>query len=309
MNVATAFAPASVSNVACGFDIMGFALEGPGDRVTVRRSDTPGIHITDVRGCKEALPREPRLNTAGAPVLAIAGRCQYGGGISIEIEKGFPMGSGLGSSAASAVAAAVATNALLDAGLSKKDLLEFALAGEMVASGSCHADNVAPSLFGGFILVRGYDPIDVISIATPDTLWCAIVHQHFTIATKESRKLLPEAVPLKDVVVQTGNAAGLVAGLLTSDLSLVGRSLHDVIAEPARAHTIPRFQELRNAALEAGALGCSISGSGPAVFALASGPDAARKCAKAMVRSLGITPGPHDVYVSPINNVGATLLD
>ncbi|MGB6032412.1 MAG: homoserine kinase, partial [Bacteroidota bacterium] len=218
----TAFAPASVSNVACGFDIMGFALEGIGDRVTVRYSEVPGVRITEVSGRGEGIALEPELNTAGPPVMALAKRCGIKQGLEVEIQKGIPPGSGIGSSAASAAAAAMACNELLEAGLSKQELVEYAIKGEEVASGATHADNIAPSLLGGFTLIRGYDPLDVIRLEPAVEIWYAVVHPGGGIETKSSRKLLPACVPLRDVVTQTGNAAGLVAGLLTGDLSLVG---------------------------------------------------------------------------------------
>jgi homoserine kinase len=306
---ATAFAPASVSNVACGFDIMGFALDGLGHTVTVRYGSRPGVHIARAEGGGSPLPRDPLANTAGPPVIRLAELCGVTRGLEIEIRQGFVAGSGLGASAASAVAAAVACNALFGAGLSRHDLLTYALEGERVASGALHADNVAPSLFGGFVLIRGYDPVDIVQLATPAELVCAIVHPQMEIATRESRRLLPSAVPLRNLVTQTGNAAGLVAGLLTGDYQLIGRSLRDVVAEPARAHTIPGFTEAQRAAREAGALGCSISGSGPALFALARTTATADRVAQAMgdvyrERNIACT-----THVSPVNPLGALLRD
>jgi homoserine kinase len=287
---------------------MGFALETIGDRVTARFTDVPGVRITNMRGKGEGIPLDPALNTAGPPVRALTE--QWGGerGVELEIHKGFYPGSGLGSSAASAAAAAVACNELLGMGLSRRELLEFAMKGEEVASGAWHADNVAPSMLGGFILVRGYDPLDVVRLEPPETLRCAVVHPHAGIATKTSRQLLPTDVPLRDVVKQTGNAAGLVAGLLTGDTELIGRSLDDVIAEPCRACTIPGFQEVKQAALEAGALGCSISGSGPALFALTADQPTAERVAKAMGQVAKKLEIAHDVYVSRINPAGTVIV-
>jgi homoserine kinase len=304
----TAFAPASVSNVASGFDIMGFALEGLGDTVSVRLSATPGVRIVRVSGFADGISLDPEANTAGPPALDLCRRHGTACGIEIEIHKGFAPGSGLGSSAASAAASAVACNALLGAGLSKVELLECALRGEELASGARHADNVAPAVLGGFVLVRGYDPLDVIELVTPAALWCSIVRPHITISTRASRLRLPANVPLADVVRQTGNAAGLVAGLLTGDFELIGRSLHDVIAEPYRAETIDGFPEIKRAASEAGALGCSISGSGPAVFALAGDRPSADDVVNAMGRVLERLGKPHDRYVSRINTTGAIIL-
>ncbi len=304
----SAYAPASVSNVACGFDIMGFALDRPGDTVTVRFTRKNSVTIRSITGCTCSLPMDPVMNTAGAPVIEMLRHFAIRRGVEIEIRKGLPAGTGMGSSAASAVAAAVACNALLDAGLSKEELLEFALHGERIASGGTHVDNLSPSLWGGFVLVRGYDPPDVVQIPTPAALWCAIVRPHMEIRTKEARRILPKAVSLPDVVRQTGNAAGLVAGLMSGDYGLISRSLHDVIAEPARRHLIPSFIELKSAALEAGALGCSLSGSGPAVFALAKSQKLASHIGVAMSAVLRRVSCPHSVIVSRINRTGARVI-
>lgn len=307
MDHASAFAPGSVSNVACGFDIMGFALEGPGDTVTVRLTRKPGIAITRITGTTADLPRDPALNTAGAPVLAMFKEAGTQFGAEIEIHKGLPLGSGIGSSAASAVAAAVASNAALGTGLEPDALLPFAIEGEKIASGAVHVDNLSPSLLGGFILVRGYDPIDLIRIAPPKDLWCTIVRPHIEIRTKESRQALPRCVPLHDVVTQTGNAAGLVAGLLKGDYALIGRSLHDVIAEPVRGPLIPAFKEMQAAAIRAGALGCSISGSGPSVFALSVSRKTAEEVSNVLGRLLEEHRCPHSRFVSSISPSGARL--
>lgn len=303
-----AYAPASVSNVACGFDIMGFALDAPGDRVTVRFTREKSVTIRRISGCTSPLPMNPARNTAGAPVIEMLKHCRVHRGIEIEIRKGLPAGTGIGSSAASAVAAAVACNALLGAGLSKNELLAFALHGEKIASGGTHVDNLSPSLWGGFILVRGYDPPDIVQIPVTAPLWCTIARPHIELRTKELRKILPRTVPLSDVVRQTGNAAGLVAGLMSGDYDLVSRSLHDVIAEPARQHLIPSFADMKKAALGAGALGCSLSGSGPSVFALARSKELAGQIGIAMGAILDRISCPHSIIVSGINNSGARII-
>jgi len=304
----TAFAPASVSNVAAGFDVMGFAIDGLGDRVTASFSDRPGVHITMVSIHGSAIPVDPAKNTAGPPASRLLERSGLTRGLNVRIEKGYASGSGLGSSAASAVASAAACNVLLGTNLPPRDLLPLAIEGEMAASGSLHADNVGPSLLGGFTLIRGYEPLDVIRLAPPEELWCAVILPRMEISTKASRKLLPDMVSLHDVVTQTGNAAGLVAGLLMSDYDLIGRSLHDVIAEPARAHTITGFAAMKKSALDAGALGCSISGSGPAVFALCRGEAVAQRVASAFAGALA----PHRIgsstYCSRISPNGATIV-
>lgn len=303
-----AFAPASVSNVACGFDIMGFALDEPGDMVTVRLSELPGVRVKAVRGATCTLPTDPAYNTAAAPVAALLRHSKTSLGAEIEIEKGVPVGGGIGSSAASAVAAAVACNELLGLNLPKEALLPFAVEGEKIASGAVHVDNLAPSLWGGFILVRGYHPVDVVQIPVPRDLWCTVVHPDVEIKTRESRKLLPENVALRDVITQTGNAAGLVAGLLKEDFALIGRSLQDVVAEPARKHTIPGFQQMREAALGTGALGFSISGSGPSVFALSKSKQTASEVGVAMAGVLKEMKCSHSVYVSVVGRSGARVL-
>jgi homoserine kinase len=304
----TAFAPASVSNVACGFDIMGFALDQPGDAVTVRFAKSQGVHIKSVTGSTSSLPTDPARNTAAAPVAALLKHCGNQRGVEIEIVKGVPVGGGIGSSAASAVAAAVACNELLGLHLTKKELLPFAIEGEKIASDAIHVDNLSPSLWGGFILVRGYEPIDVVQVKAPPNIWCTVIHPHIEIQTKASRKLLPKNVPLADLVTQTGNAAGLIAGLLTVDYALIGRSLHDIVAEPARFHLIPGFMDMKAAAIGAGALGCSISGSGPSVFALSTTKETAALVGASMAKVLDSLACPHTTFVSGISHTGARIV-
>jgi homoserine kinase len=303
-----AFAPASVSNVACGFDIMGFALDQPGDTVTIRFSTSPGIQVKVVGRMSDTIPTDPAKNTAAAPVAALLSHNGTRTGVEIEIDKGVPVGGGIGSSAASAVAAAVACNELLGMNLSREELLPFAVEGEKIASGAVHVDNLSPSLWGGFVLVRGYHPIDVVQIKAPQNLWCTVIHPHIEIRTKESRELLPKQVPLPDLITQTGNAAGLVAGLLQEDYGLIGRSLQDVVAEPARKHTIPGFDAMKNAAIGAGALGCSISGSGPSLFALSTSEEIAAKVGKAMGKVLDGLQCSHTMFVSGICRHGARII-
>jgi len=303
-----AFAPASVSNVSCGFDIMGFALRGAGDTVTARLSGKGGVSIRSISGSSSALPLDPAANTACPPVAALLARCPGAGGIELEICKGIPVGGGIGSSAASAVAAVVAADALLETHLPAGELLELAIEGEKIASGAIHADNLAPSLMGGFILVRGYNPLDVVRLPVASGFWCAVVSADVEIKTEEARKILPRQVPLHDVVTQTGNAAGLVTGLLTGDGALVGRSLVDVIAEPARRHLIPSYDAMREAALACGALGYGISGSGPSVFALGSSEETAGEAARAMSRVLRDEGHDSTWLISPIGVRGASVI-
>jgi homoserine kinase len=307
-NEVSAFAPASVSNVSCGFDIMGFALEGAGDTVTARLSDFPGVRIGKITGCRSPLPAEAAANTAGPPVLALIRECAPGAGVEIDICKGIPVGGGIGSSAASAVAAVVAADALLGTGLTRDRLLEFAIEGEKIASGAVHVDNLSPCLWGGFVLVRGYHPIDIVRIHVPDLLWCSVISPQIEVRTDHARRILPKEIPLRDVITQTGNAAGLIAGMFTGDIPLISRSLEDVIAEPARRHLIPGFGAMKEAALAHGALGCGISGSGPSLFAIASSRPAAVEIAAAMESALKETRVPCTTLVSRVGGNGARII-
>ncbi len=264
---ATAFAPASVGNVAIGFDILGFAVDTLGDRVTVSRREAPGVEVTAVRGVAGELPREARDNTAGRALLALQETVRPSFGFSVAIDKGIPLGSGLGGSAASAVGAVVAANAILPAPLTRLELLQFAMAGEAVASGARHADNIAPSLFGGLVLTVGIDHPRVKQIPVPAGIRAVIVHPHMFLATAKARAILKLSVDLSDFVWQTAHLAGFISGCYTDDLDLIRASFEDVVIEPQRAALIPGFQEVRRGAMEAGALGCSISGAGPSMFA------------------------------------------
>lgn len=302
------FAPASVSNIGPGFDIMGFAIDEPGDEVLMRIKDEPGVVISSITGDNGKLPRQAEKNTAGAPAITILNCHNIDKGVEIIINKKMPLGSGLGSSAASAVASAFAMNELFNLKLSKLDLLCYAIEGEKIASGSVHADNVAPCLYGGFILIRGYDPVDIVEIDVPENLYCTIIHPHIEISTLEARRLLPKHISLHDSVTQWGNAAGLIAGLLKKDYELIGRSLKDVVAEPVRSLMIPGFKEMKNAALESGALGCSISGSGPSLFALSDSQNAAHKAGAAMQNALNKFDLMSDIYVSKINQHGPKVI-
>lgn len=308
---ARAFAPATVANVISGFDIFGFAVAAPGDEVIARYQEAPGVSITRITGDSGKLPRASGANTASAAARALLERLGVRHGVALEIHKRMPLGSGLGSSAASAVAAVVAVNALLGAPLSRRELLPFALEGERVSCGgeTTHADNVAPSLLGGFILIRGYDPLDVIPLPAPARLWCALVHPDLVVRTRDARAALPEMVPLRQAVAQWGNAAGLVAGLFLDDEALIARSLRDVIVEPARAPLIPGYAEVRQAALDAGALGCGISGAAPSMFALTTSRAAADAAGKAMAAAFGRAGLSATTYVSPINREGARVLE
>lgn len=305
---AKAFAPASVGNVGVGFDILGFAVDVLGDRVSVTRTREPGVRITAVRGVAGDLPREPERNTAGRALLALRALAGIEWGFDVEIDKGIPLGSGLGGSAASAVAAAVAGNALLARPLEPLALLECALQGEAVASGARHADNVAPSLFGGLVLTVGIDEPRVKRIPVPRELRAVIVHPRMYLATKEARGILRPSVDLHDFVWQTANLAGLIAGCYANDLELIRASLEDVVIEPQRARLIPGFAPAKAAAREAGALGCTISGAGPTLFAWALAGEAERVRA-ALVRELARAGHELDHWIVPIESDGARVLE
>jgi homoserine kinase len=300
---ATAFAPATVANVACGFDVLGFALESPGDEVTARVTDARGevriVEITSGEGLPALnLPMNATENTAGGAALAYLQGVEAEFGVELRICKRMPAGSGMGSSAASAAAALSAINALVQQPLSPEELVDFGMKGEALASGSEHADNVAPAILGGITLIRGYNPTDVVRIAPPDFLHCVVVRPHVEVSTKEARALLPKEIPLSSAIAQWGNLAGLIAGFLQADSALIARSLHDVVVEPCRAHLIPGFYAMKEAALAHGALGCSISGSGPSVFALAASRDLAERIGAAMREALDSLNVESSLYLS-----------
>lgn len=301
------FAPATVANVGCAFDILGFALENIGDEMIFRKTRKLGIQIIS-RGLGN-LPTEPAKNVAGVVALEMLKGVKVNFGLEIEINKLIKPGSGLGSSAASASGAAFGINRLFGLKYSPADLVKFAMLGEKLASGAEHADNVAPAIFGKFTLIRGYNPLDMIEIDPPDDLFCTIIHPQIQIKTIEARKILPEEIALKLAVIQWGNVAGLIAGLYQSDYGLIGRSMEDIIIEPYRAGLIPFFYDLKESAIKAGALGCSISGSGPAVFALSRGEHVANKV-KSAFNKVYLDKGiDFNLYVSKIAVEGSRIIE
>jgi homoserine kinase len=307
-NRATAYAPASTSNLAVGFDLLGHPICDSGDRVTVTRRSAPGVVMGPVTGqLGMTLPADPAANTAGTAVLRLLAGHAPGLGVEVAIEKGIPLGSGIGGSAASAVAAVVAANALLPRPLPHAALFPYALAGEAVASGAAHGDNVAPSLLGGLVLVRGTDPPDVVRLPAPPELRCVLVHPQMRLDTREARAVLPATVPFGDVVRQCANLAGVLAGCFTGDLALIGRSLRDVVVEPHRAALIPGFAAVQAAAMAAGALGCSISGGGPSVFAWCAGDGVAHDVSLEMMRVFGEHRLGADEWRCPVDGPGARL--
>lgn len=303
------FAPATVANIVCGFDILGFALDEPGDEVVMRRKAQPGVVIREITGDDGRLPIDPDKNTVSASVigfLAHVGRSEVG--IEIELHKKMPIGSGLGSSAASTVAGLFAVNALLGEPMSRKELLPFAIQGEELACGHGHADNVAPALLGGVTLIRSYEPLDVLSLPVPQSLYASVVFPHVDVPTRDARQMIRTKVPLKGAVEQWGNIAGLVAGLYTNDHALIGRSMRDVLIEPTRAILIPEFYEMRKLAMDEGALGFGISGSGPSVFAFSSSQKTAAQITDRITQHLDVLGIGSNGYVSAINAEGPRIL-
>lgn len=301
------FCPATIANISCGFDVLGLALDAVGDEMTIRLTDDGEFRITKILG--QELPLDPFKNVAGVAGMALLDALGTSTGVEIEIDKRIKAGSGIGSSAASAAGVVWGLNELLGSPFSTLELVKFAMEGEKVASGVAHADNVAPALFGGFTLVRSYDPLDIIRIEAPEVLYATIIHPQIEVKTSDSRKILKTSISLQDGIKQWGNVGGLIAGLYTKDYELIGRSLVDHIVEPIRAMLIPGFDKIKSAALESGALGCGISGSGPSVFALSKGEDTARKVAGQMdsvYSSIGV---PYDIHVSIINPLGVKNLN
>jgi homoserine kinase len=303
------FAPATVANVTCGFDVLGFAVDAPGDEAVISLSSTPGVRILEITGDNGRLTYDAAKNTVSAAILAMLKFLNSNQGVEISLHKKMPLGSGLGSSAASSASGVVALNHLLKTNLPKQQLVAFAMEGERVACGSAHADNVAPAIFGGFTLVRSYTPLDIIPIKTPDNLFCSIIHPDIEVSTAAARRILSPTVKLSDAVTQWGNVAGLIAGIMQSDYALIGRSMQDIIIEPVRAKLIPGFYNMKNSAISNGALGAGISGSGPSIFALSTSLEVAHKIADAMqveCTSVGLT---SEIYVSKINANGVKIID
>jgi homoserine kinase len=308
MTSATAFAPATVSNVACGFDVLGFALDEPGDEVTATLAPA-GVRIEAIEGDGGRLPRDAARNTAGVAAQALLTTLGDPRGVALTIRKGLPLSSGLGGSAASAVAAVVAVNALLDGKASRDTLLRCALEGERHGAGSSHADNIAPCIFGGFVLVRSANPPDIVTLPVPAGLTAVVVHPDLEIETAKARALLGDTVPLCDAVTQWANLGAFVHALHTADFALLSRSLEDTIAEPRRAPLVPGLARIKRAAAEAGALGSSLSGSGPSLFALCRGDETAARVAEAMVTAVKMhIGGEPQVYISRISGRGARIL-
>ena len=320
--VMTAFAPATVSNVACGFDVLGFALESPGDEVSARfisgrepvadparTAPVPLVRIDDIAGDGGRLPRDAARNTAGVAAHALLTALGERRGVALSIRKGLPLSSGLGGSAASAAAAVVAVDALLEARTSVETLIQCALEGERLGAGSAHADNIAPALCGGFVLVRCASPPDIVHLPVPAGLTAVVVHPDLEIETARARALLGDTVSLGDAVRQWANLGALVHGLHRADFALIARALEDTIAEPRRASLVPGLAVIKRAAVDAGALGCSLSGSGPSLFALCRDRQVASAVAAAMRSAVHAEiGGDPQTYVSSIPSHGARVV-
>lgn len=303
------FAPASVSNVNVGFDILGFAIHGPGDEIIIREGKEPGLVITEIRGAKGKLPLAVDKNTAGVAAMALLHHLgEKNRPLEMIIHKKMPVGSGLGSSAASAVGGVFAVSEFLRTGMHKIELLPFALEGEKVSDGALHADNVAPSLLGGMVIIRDTLAMDVKKLPIPAGLNVCVIYPHVQVLTRESRAILDNQVPLEKFIRQQGNLAAFVAAMYTSDFDMLRRCLSDEVIEPQRAHLIPGFYEMKDIALEAGALGFGISGAGSSMFALCDNSFTAGEIAKKAedfyaIKSLGC-----NTYLSTINHEGVMVL-
>jgi len=310
----TAFAPATVANVSCGFDIFGFALEQPGDLVTLETKETPGIVVRSISGDGGKLSKDADKNSASVAVMALLTDYQKKNpnktisGYYLDLEKKLPLGSGMGSSAASSAAAVIAINQMLGNPYSKEELVPFAMEGEFIACGARHADNVAPSIMGEFVLVRSYEPLDLLRVSLPEELYSVVIHPDCIVNTRDAREVVPQTFSRADLLKQTGNASALILGLLRSDPEIIRRSLCDVVAEPYRKKLIPHYDEAVAAALSEGALGCGISGSGPSLFALCWSKDRCKKVAKKMVAVFESHQMKAESFISCLSNTGAKVI-
>ena len=306
MNEIKIFSPATVANVACGYDVLGFCLDAVGDEMLIRKVDKKGIRITKIEGFE--LPFKTELNVAGVSALAMYETLQPDCGFEIEIYKNIKPGSGIGSSAASAVGSVFGMNALLGSPYNKTELTQFAMKGEALASKCEHADNLAPALFGGFTLVKSLSPLEILKIPSPDNLYATIIHPQIEVKTADSRAILPKEVKLQEAIVQWANFGSLIHSLHTNNYQLMKRSLHDAIIEPHRSKLIPFYKEVKQAALNAGALGTNISGSGPSIFSLCKGIETATLVSDAIKKVYLSTGIKFDIHISKINIEGIKVL-
>ena len=306
MNEIKIFSPATVANVACGYDVLGFCLDAVGDEMLIRKVDKKGIRITKIEGFD--LPFKTELNVAGVSALAMYETLQPDCGFEIEIYKNIKPGSGIGSSAASAVGSVFGMNALLGSPYNKTELTQFAMKGEALASKCEHADNLAPALFGGFTLVKSLSPLEILEIPSPDNLYATVIHPQIEVKTADSRAILPKEVKLQEAIVQWANFGSLIHSLHTNNYQLMKRSLHDAIIEPHRSKLIPFYKEVKQAALNAGALGTNISGSGPSIFSLCKGIETATLVSEAIEKVYLSTGIKFDIHISKINIEGIKVL-
>lgn len=301
------FSPATVANVSCGFDVLGFCLDTIGDEMVVRKTQTKGITITKIKGFD--LPYEAEKNVAGVSALALIADAKPDCGFEIEIYKNIKPGSGVGSSSASAAGSVFAINELLGKPYNTTELTYFAMKGEALASGSEHADNIAPALFGGFTLVKSCNPLQILQLPTPNALYATIIHPEIEIKTSEARAILPKSFALKNAIAQWANVGSLVHALHTNNYKLLSESLKDGIIEPHRKQLIPYYDAVKSESIKTGALGCGISGSGPSIFALSEGETKAKQVAETMRDVYSKTDINFNIYVSKINTKGMKIMN
>jgi homoserine kinase len=301
------FSPATVANVSCGFDSLGFAVDAIGDEMTFAKTQEKGVKITNITGAN--LTYNVDENAASAVVKKMLNEANADFGISLTIHKGFSPGSGLGSSAASAAGAAFGANKLLGNRYSELELTKFAMFGEKIACGSAIADNVAAAIYGGFVLVRSFNPLEIIKLPVPNELRVVAIHPQIEVKTKNARAVLPTKIPLKDAVTQWANVGGLISGLYTDNYTLISNSLVDIIVEPARKPLIPFFDTVKKSAIKAGALGAGISGSGPTIFALCKGDEIAENVYKKIQESYKNTGIDFEMFISKVNQKGIKILE
>ena len=307
MNKLKIFAPATVANVSCGFDSLGFAVESVGDEMTFTKTEEKGVKITEITGAN--LPYNVDENAASAVVKKMLNEANADFGIALTIHKGFSPGSGLGSSAASSAGAAFGANQLLGNIYSELELTKFAMFGEEVACESPIADNVAAAIYGGFVLIRSYEPLEIIKLPVPEELRVVAIHPQVEVKTKDAREVLPKEILLKDAVTQWANVGGLISGLHSNDYNLISNSLVDIIVEPHRKQLIPFFDEVKQTAIENGALGAGISGSGPTIFALCKGDEVAANVEQSITETYSKTDIDFNIYNSKINNQGVKIVE
>jgi len=306
------FAPATVANLGCGFDVAGMAIDSTGDVLEISTAPGTGLSIENHSGVELPSDVEDNVTTPAVRALVAAYVAERGGAdqrVHIDILQKILPGSGIGSSAASSAAAVWGLNELLGRPFPPKRLVEFAMEGEsLIGGGARHADNVGPAILGGVVLIRGYEPLDIVQLPVPGNFYASVVRPHITVTTREGRGVLPREIALKTAVTQWGNVGGLVAGLALGDMALVGRSMRDAVAEPVRKRFIPGYDELKAALFGAGALGVNIAGSGPAVFAACDSADAADAACGVMAAHFERLRIPADVYSSKISNRGCRVV-